>query len=187
VQAFKEPPQEAHKKKLAKILKKPLPEEIDKKLFDYDATLHNLGRMSLSTSTPRFMRSMCSDVIHTEDLESHGGLYVLHSHLNHSCEANVSVRHLDQRTALSKITLIAQQTILPGEELTISYVNPDLPLAKRRRMLGDWGFGKCTCEKCVKEEKEAKEKEGQMTEKELEEKKADDELASELKEGLGVI
>lgn len=56
------------------------------------------------------------------DLESHGGLYILHSHLNHSCAPNVSVRHLDQRSALARITVIARQTILPGQELTVSLI-----------------------------------------------------------------
>src|SRR6267154_1036808 len=45
------------------------------------------------------------------DLEAHGGLYKLHSHMNHSCNPNVSVRHLDQRTALSRITVIAKRDI----------------------------------------------------------------------------
>lgn len=66
-------------------------------------------------------------------------------------------------------------------------MNPELPLSARRRRLGDWGFGKCTCERCLKEEKELQEKEGEMTQKEREEKRQEDELAKELKEGLGVV
>ena len=69
------------------------------------------------------------------DLEAHGGLYILHSHLNHSCTPTLSVRHLDQRTALSRITVIARRNIAAGEELFITYVNPDLPLEQRRRNL----------------------------------------------------
>ncbi|KAJ7042933.1 hypothetical protein C8F04DRAFT_57524 [Mycena alexandri] len=85
-------------KKIATILRKPLPAEVEKALFDYDTGfLRGLGRMSLN-------------------LEAHGGLYTLHSHLNHTCVPNVSVRHLDQRRALADIE--------PGQELLITYVNP---------------------------------------------------------------
>ncbi|KAH9886713.1 SET domain-containing protein [Cubamyces lactineus] len=164
VQAFHEPATETEKKRLAKLLKKPLPQNVSEALFDYDAFLRGLGRMSLN-------------------LEAHGGLYVLHSHLNHSCVPKVSVRHLDQRTALSRITVLARRDIAPGEELTITYVNPELPLEQRRRQLMEWGFGKCMCERCVKEERERK-AEGGDGEANVEEK-AD--LEAELKAGLGVM
>lgn len=118
------------------------------------------------------------------DLEAHGGLYVLHSHINHSCAPNVSVRHLDQRTALSRITLLARRDIAPGEELLITYVNPELPLEQRRRQLMEWGFGKCMCERCTKEESERKvtgEGDGAAPVEDT----AD--LEAELKAGLGVM
>ena len=86
------------------------------------------------------------------DLEAHGGLYVLHSHMNHSCAPSISVRHLDQRTALSRITSIARRPIAPGEELTITYVDPNLGVEQRRRQLLEWGFGVCRCGRCVAEE-----------------------------------
>ena len=117
----------------------------------------------------------------TADLEAHGGLYVLHSHLNHSCTPNVSVRHLDQRTALSRITLLALRPIGLGEELCITYVNPSLPVDQRRRQLMEWGFGKCMCERCVREEGEPKE----SGEGEADSERAD--LEAELKAGLGVM
>ncbi|KAI8996255.1 SET domain-containing protein [Trametes punicea] len=164
VQAFQEPATEAEKKRLARLLKKPLRADVAEALFDYDAFLRGLGRMSLN-------------------LEAHGGLYVLHSHLNHSCAPNVSVRHLDQRTALSRITVLARRDIGPGEELTITYVNPELPLEQRRRQLMEWGFGKCMCERCVSEERERKAVSQEESEKVDE--KAD--LEAELKAGLGVM
>lgn len=60
-QAFREPVQEAEKKKLARILKKPIPQEVIDELFDYEAFLRGLGRMSLSMSyrspyTKRYLR-----------------------------------------------------------------------------------------------------------------------------------
>ncbi|KDQ55937.1 hypothetical protein JAAARDRAFT_36713 [Jaapia argillacea MUCL 33604] len=159
IQAFHDPPTDQAKKKLAKILKKPLTPEIEEELFPYGAFLRGLGRMSLNQ-------------------EGHGGIYALHSHMNHSCSPNVSVRHLDQRTALSRITLIAKAEIDVGQELLVSYVDPTVSVTERRGLLPQWGFGNCQCERCVEEEKalpDDKKGAGAM-----------DDLASELKAGLGV-
>ena len=116
------------------------------------------------------------------DMEAHGALYTLHSHLNHRCSPNVSVRHLDRRTALSRITVIAKCDIAVGEELVVTYVDPSLGVRERRSQLGAWGFGQCDCERCVEEEKEDKSGEGEI------ERRSDmDELERELKAGLGVM
>jgi hypothetical protein len=115
-------------------------------------------------------------------LEGHGGLYTLHSHLNHSCTPNVSIRHLDQRSALARITQLALAPISPGDELTVSYVDPTLPVRPRQRKLREWGFGVCTCERCEREEREAKEK-GEWKEEE----DGEDGLMDELKKGFGVV
>ncbi|KAG1761207.1 hypothetical protein EDD22DRAFT_897873 [Suillus occidentalis] len=160
LQAFKEPRTPAEQKKLVRILKKPIPEELQKFTFEYQGFLRGLGRMSLN-------------------LEAHGGLYRLHSHLNHSCTPNVSIRHLDQRTALSRITVIAKEDFEIGQELLITYTNPKNNLKDRRRRLSEWGFGPCQCERCVAEEKVWKESDGNTLE-------ADD-LADQLKAGLGVL
>lgn len=118
------------------------------------------------------------------DLESHGGLYTLHSHLNHSCIPNLSARHLEQRTYLSRLTLVARAPIEPGAELCITYVDPGAQggVERRRRQLLEWGFGRCGCARCVEEERAGPE--------EGKEKKEDggvDELEKELKAGLGVV
>lgn len=113
------------------------------------------------------------------DLEAHGGLYRLHSHLNHSCAPNISIRHLDQRTALSRITVIARDDIYAGQELLITYTNPESNLRDRRRRLSEWGFGLCQCERCVEEEKVSMESDMNIQE-------ASD-LADQLKAGLGVF
>ena len=63
------------------------------------------------------------------------------------------MRHLDQRTALARITILALRDIEPGEELLATYVNPNDPAWQRRRNLREWGFGTCECERCLKEEK----------------------------------
>ncbi|KAK7055486.1 Set-like protein [Favolaschia claudopus] len=144
-------------RKTAAILKKRLPPEIEAALFDYNTGfLQGLGRMSLN-------------------LEAHGGLYTLHAHLNHSCAPNTSVRHLDQRRALARITVRALADIKPGQELCITYVDPSAGYARRRTELEEWGFV-CGCERCAEEGKDWK-------------PSADEggDLASELKAGLGVL
>ncbi|KAJ7222249.1 hypothetical protein GGX14DRAFT_428287 [Mycena pura] len=146
-------------KRVVTILRKPLPDEIETALFDYDkGFLLGLGRMSLN-------------------LEAHGGLYTLHAHLNHSCAPNVSVRHLDQRHALSRITLKALADIQPGQELHITYVNPAAGYGERRTALEAWGFV-CQCKRCIEEGREWKppEESGDLGD-----------LANELKAGLGVM
>ncbi|KAK0208411.1 hypothetical protein DFS33DRAFT_1496957 [Desarmillaria ectypa] len=152
--------------KIVAKTKKPLGEQTKTELFSYEGFLRGLGRMSLN-------------------LESHGGLYLLHSHLNHSCDPNLSIRHLQQSSALARITVIAKRAILPEEELTITYVDPSLGVAQRRQALGEWGFGDCTCSRCIGEAAAAVEDESQ-------EKKGDEssldmgDLERELKEGLGL-
>ena len=91
---------------------------------------------------------------------------------------NVSVRHLEQRTALARITLVAKRAIKPGEELFVTYVNPEMGVGGRRRELEGWGFGECMCVRCVEEAKMEGEMDGGG---EMED------LASELKAGLGVM
>ncbi|KAF8816928.1 SET domain-containing protein [Phlegmacium glaucopus] len=158
LQAFKEPKTVQEQKKLAKLLTKPLPAHVEPDLFDYSlGFLRGLGMMSLN-------------------LEAHGGLYTLHAHLNHSCNPNVSVRHLDQRNALSRITVLAQRPIKVGEELLVTYVNPKLGYKQRQDELSAWGFGKCRCERCLKDVKNVVEEDLGM-----------DDLAKELKAGLGVM
>jgi len=144
------------------ILKRPVPEDIKAKLFDFHKYLHALTSMSLN-------------------IESHGGIYVLHSHLNHSCDPNVSVRHFDRKTALSRITIRAKRTILAGEELTTTYVNPDMSLAQRRRELKPWAFGTCMCARCMQEEQN-----GDDAEKAAESEYLPG-LEEELRHGLGLL
>ena len=45
----------------------------------------------------------------------------------------VSVRHLDQRTALARVTV--KTDIKAGQELIVTYVNPELHLKARRAAL----------------------------------------------------
>jgi hypothetical protein len=117
------------------------------------------------------------------NLEAHGGLYVLHSHLNHSCSPTLSCRHLSTSgpsANLSRITLIATKVIKKGEELTISYVNPEMGVEKRREELRQWGWGDCICVRCVGEWREKKKKKNGGQEEMID-------FEQEIKAGLGVF
>jgi SET domain-containing protein len=97
----------------------------------------------------------------------HGALYLLHSHLNHSCQPNT--RAIDVRGRLAELsgTIFVDKTNLviardkeieKGDEITISYVDPSWPLELRRSHLKrDYGFT-CHCPRCVDEEKKEEEK-----------------------------
>ncbi|KAJ7607329.1 hypothetical protein FB45DRAFT_846812 [Roridomyces roridus] len=152
-------------RKVAAILRRTLPPDVEEALFDYDkGFLRGLGRMSLN-------------------LEAHGGLYTLHAHLNHACTPNVSIRHLDQRKALSRISVLALSDVAPGEELVITYVNPQMSYKERRREIDAWGFV-CGCGKCVEEGKGWAEDAGGNG---VEGEGGFGDLESELKAGLGVM
>ena len=85
----------------------------------------------------------------------------------------------------------ARRDIHPGEELTVAYVDPALPLRMRRRALAPWAFGTCMCERCVREEQEEKEKEengdGKSHDPDKEEPEKYPGLEEELKQGLGLL
>jgi len=131
--AFDTPKDPALAKRLAKLKRnKPIPPELHKELFDYENFLLNLGRLNLN-------------------VEAHGGLYTLHSHLNHSCAPNVSVRHLEGPNQPGRITVLAKLPIRAGEELLVSYIDPSEPVNTRRRLLREWNFGECRCPRCVEE------------------------------------
>ncbi|KAK9472777.1 uncharacterized protein V1510DRAFT_365049 [Dipodascopsis tothii] len=77
-----------------------------------------------------------------------GSIYLLQSHLNHSCEPNVDVKFV---TRTAGVRVVALQALRPGDELTTTYVDLRQDVAARRRQLHQgWGFW-CTCARCVRE------------------------------------
>ncbi|KAJ1031318.1 hypothetical protein NDA18_002534 [Ustilago nuda] len=106
-----------------------------KDLFDFPTFLKLLGRANIN-------------------MEEFGGLYSIHSSLNHSCSPNVQIRHVPERGILAsmKIAALALRPVRKGEELLISYIDPSTRLGRRQLLLyRDYCFGPCICEKCKKE------------------------------------
>ncbi|CAG8604932.1 11020_t:CDS:2, partial [Acaulospora colombiana] len=201
VATFHMPTSTEGKKKLAQVMKRqgPLPDQLFKKLFTYDAFMLNVGRINLSTSnvshlsllpTTNVSNLCCGFCL---DRESYGGLYFLHSHINHSCRPNAAIRHLDlpgrvdallqqgnivfspatlaklkatqiTNPSPTRLTVLTLRRITGGEEVTVSYIDPTLSLKERRRELRQWGIMSCTCDRCVEEEKAAGEVKGDVPE-----------------------
>jgi SET and MYND domain-containing protein len=73
------------------------------------------------------------------------GLYETRCRMNHSCDPN-TVAH-----GLNDAIIRATRTIMPGEEITCSYLEEDLPLQERQTELR-WKYGfDCRCSKCQSE------------------------------------
>ncbi|CAE6517311.1 unnamed protein product [Rhizoctonia solani] len=171
----------AHTKQLKRLLRLPISQTTLTSLFSWDGLMEGLGKMNLN-------------------LEAHGGLFPLHSHLNHECRPNVSIRHISPDGSAnsilhspnpSRITVIATSPIPAGVELVVSYVDPSLDLRSRRRELRAWDFGVCQCGRCLEEEKSdsnTKDPEilGSRSKVKVGEEKDAGQLADELRDFLGV-
>ncbi|XP_047150437.1 histone-lysine N-methyltransferase ATXR2 [Vigna umbellata] len=76
--------------------------------------------------------------------------FPLQSCMNHSCCPNAKAFKRDEDKD-GQATIIAHRFIRKGEEITISYVDEDLPFEERQASLADYGF-RCRCPKCIEEE-----------------------------------
>ncbi|GAA99810.1 uncharacterized protein L969DRAFT_21194 [Mixia osmundae IAM 14324] len=94
--------------------------------------------------------------------EDDGGVYALHSSLNHSCHPNASVRRVALRGSTndakpSKVYIITRRPIKAGEEITLTYCSPHLSLEQRREYLYNHYLFECWCERCVAEMEDRRE------------------------------
>ncbi|GAB1313756.1 SET domain-containing protein 5 [Madurella fahalii] len=72
------------------------------------------------------------------------GVYPEIARLNHACDPNAYSKFTSRDLAMSAV---ATRDIMPGEEITISYIPLGMPTSHRHRALGNWGFN-CTCALC---------------------------------------
>ncbi|CAN1161187.1 Histone-lysine N-methyltransferase ATXR2 [Linum perenne] len=93
--------------------------------------------------------------------------YPIQSCMNHSCRPNARAFKRDEdRDGVA--TILTAKAISKGEEITISYVEEDLPFAERRDSLADYGFN-CTCDRCLQEEEEEEDDDDEQEDEEEEE------------------
>jgi hypothetical protein len=84
-----------------------------------------------------------------EDEDEENGFYVVFpeiARMNHDCRPNADY-YFNLETMTQYIHAI--RPIFPGEEITITYINPVMTQARRERKLqSTWGF-KCSCPSCT--------------------------------------
>ena len=74
-------------------------------------------------------------------------VFPLVSGINHSCDPNCEVAYVED----NGVMIVARRPIAAGEELTISYVDPEMDDEDRREELEEtYGF-ECACPKCAPE------------------------------------
>ncbi|KAF8391480.1 hypothetical protein HHK36_023785 [Tetracentron sinense] len=76
--------------------------------------------------------------------------FPLQSCMNHSCCPNAKAFKREEDRD-GQATIIALRPISKGEEVTISYIDEELPFEERQALLADYGF-RCKCSKCLEEE-----------------------------------
>lgn len=79
--------------------------------------------------------------------ESASAVYALHSKLNHSCAPNVHV--VSGSFVDAAVEVVALTDVATGEELCVSYTDPKLSHAQRRRALLNNHFFVCNCAECA--------------------------------------
>lgn len=72
------------------------------------------------------------------------GMYPEIARLNHACDPNAFPRFTSKDLAM---TAVATRDIMPGEEITISYIPLGMPSSYRAKSLRNWNF-ECTCGLC---------------------------------------
>lgn len=101
--------------------------------------------------------------------------------MNHDCRPNV-VFYVDPATLMHITTAVRE--IYPGEELTLSYLDPFAPHPERQeRARAVWGFG-CECELCRAPEEAAADSEMRLAEIQWIESRLEDSSSTEVSTGL---
>ncbi|CAH1423548.1 unnamed protein product [Lactuca virosa] len=76
--------------------------------------------------------------------------FALQSCMNHSCCPTAKAFKRDEDRD-GQATILASRPIKKGEEITISYIDEELPFEERQALLADYGF-RCKCLKCIQEQ-----------------------------------
>ncbi|KAI9020893.1 hypothetical protein CLU79DRAFT_754273 [Phycomyces nitens] len=106
---------------------KPLPEDLAKKLFeDEDTFLNYLGKFNINNQS--------------------GGMYMVQSHINHSCSPNVCIEFPGQTQY--KLAVRAVRDLRKGEQLFETYVNPRWNKETRVNYLNKSYMFQCKCPRC---------------------------------------
>ena len=75
------------------------------------------------------------------------GMYLEGAMFNHSCDPNCAVS-----TTINPLQVVTTRAVLPGEELTIAYVDTTQPRSARRAKLAEGYRFACACPRCSSED-----------------------------------
>ncbi|SAM09195.1 hypothetical protein [Absidia glauca] len=107
----------------------PLPDALANQLFnDEDTFLNYLGKFNINNQN--------------------GGMYLVHSHINHNCTPNVSIDYPSTQQTQYKLMVRAIRDIKKDEQLFESYVNPRWNKETRQNYLSKSYMFDCKCERC---------------------------------------
>jgi hypothetical protein len=148
------------------------PESVLRSLFTYESFLSWLGRVGINREDDGgTLFSEENDCLYCSFdmarlLAFFTGLYFLHSALNHACNPNAALRRRPPPSASassasastaaemarpSQIYLIALRPLARGEEITLTYINPQWSLESRRAAVRRDYMFECKCARCVDE------------------------------------
>ncbi|KAG9067976.1 SET domain-containing protein 5 [Linnemannia hyalina] len=110
------------------VLTKPLPDHLKDSLFSMDTYLKFVGRYNINNQD--------------------GGLYLLHSALNHACNPNAVIGHPGAGTNYGVSVRLAR-TIKRDEQLQITYCDPRWKRDTRQQYLRTEYMFTCKCKRCT--------------------------------------
>lgn len=112
-------------------ISKPLPSDLAADLFDNEDTFLNyMGKFNINNQN--------------------GGMYLVQSHMNHSCIPNVTIEY-PLPISQYKLEVRAARDIAKGEQLCETYVNPRWNKETRINYLDKTYMFQCKCERCEKD------------------------------------
>merc|ERR1712110_565827 len=79
----------------------------------------------------------------------HGvSLFTTVARINHSCEPNAKIDFLANA---ARLTAVSIAPLVPGQELSISYIRQEADVRSRKQQLLEYGFV-CGCARCLRED-----------------------------------
>lgn len=143
--AFKEALPQSQQQHLVQAAVDSLPKSTADLFMAQMAHIPEKHRNAAILTTNAFLLNLKTDTGSDDGSGHHFGAFPEVSKLNHDCRPN-AVYRIDPATLMHITTAVS--AIEPGEEITISYLDPFLPREKRHeRLKNDWSF-ECTCEQC---------------------------------------
>jgi hypothetical protein len=100
-----------------------------------------------AASVPAIKPAMLDSFFSARTGASASAVYALHSKLNHACAPNAHV--VSGSFVDAAVEVVALTDVAPGEELCVSYTDPKLSHAQRRRALLNNHFFVCNCAECA--------------------------------------